>query len=114
MTSAQIIRLGRRKQHLRWVLSDNEGSAPLHEAAFNGHGNVVKVLLTTPGVDVNAADNERAVRAPLHEVALYGHENVVKVLLTTPGVDVIATQNTLHRQDILRSRVNKSRHSSLL
>ncbi|PCD23153.1 hypothetical protein AU210_014676 [Fusarium oxysporum f. sp. radicis-cucumerinum] len=56
-------------------------------AAENGHGDVVKMLLDTGKVDVNAKDTEHG-RTPLLWAAERGHKAVVKMLLDTVKVDV--------------------------
>jgi ankyrin repeat protein len=62
---------------------------PLSLAAWNGHAEVVKLLLGAPGVDVNANDDDG--RTPLLLAAWNGHAQVVKLLLSAPGVDVNAS-----------------------
>lgn len=60
----------------------------LHRAANGGHLEVVKQLLATPGVEVNArGDNDRT---PLHFAARGGRVEVAQQLLAARGVDVNA------------------------
>ncbi|GKU07360.1 unnamed protein product, partial [Fusarium langsethiae] len=65
------------------------GQTPLSWAAGRRHEAVVKMLLDTGKVDVNATDTEYG-RTPLLWAAENGHETVVKMLLDTGKVDVDA------------------------
>ena len=58
---------------------DNDGDTPLHTAARNGYLNVVQVLLSELGADVQACNmhNDTA----LNVAALNGHSNVVTHLV---------------------------------
>lgn len=56
---------------------DSNGWTPLHFAAFNGHKDVVELLLASRA-DVNAKDNEGY--TPLHWAAERGREDVVEFL----------------------------------
>jgi len=68
---------------------DSTGRTPLHFAAYEGHEDVVELLLAH-GADVNAkADNGET---PLHFAARKGYTNVVK-LLWLHGADVDAKDN---------------------
>jgi ankyrin repeat protein len=59
-------------------IQNKDGHTPLHAAAYNGHVEVVKLLLGYKA-DPNAKDKDS--RAPLHWAALNGHVEVVKLLL---------------------------------
>jgi len=69
----------------------DDGRTALASAALNGHAEVVRVLLETPGVDCNAPDKEGA--SPLFLAASKGHTQVVAVLLEHPGVLVEREDN---------------------
>jgi len=60
-------------------------SAPLGEAACNGHEEVVKVLLGRDDIDPNKPDHFG--RTPLWLAASNAHEGVVKVLLERGDVN---------------------------
>ncbi|QLL31453.1 hypothetical protein HG536_0B03160 [Torulaspora globosa] len=59
---------------------DNAGNTALHEAALNGHLDIVK-LLTESGADVNIQSFEMFKDTPLIDASANGHLNVVKYLL---------------------------------
>nr|6C9K_A Chain A, DARP14 - Subunit A with DARPin [synthetic construct]6C9K_B Chain B, DARP14 - Subunit A with DARPin [synthetic construct]6C9K_C Chain C, DARP14 - Subunit A with DARPin [synthetic construct]6C9K_D Chain D, DARP14 - Subunit A with DARPin [synthetic construct]6C9K_I Chain I, DARP14 - Subunit A with DARPin [synthetic construct]6C9K_J Chain J, DARP14 - Subunit A with DARPin [synthetic construct]6C9K_K Chain K, DARP14 - Subunit A with DARPin [synthetic construct]6C9K_L Chain L, DARP14 - len=65
---------------------DDQGSTPLHLAAWIGHPEIVEVLLKH-GADVNARDTDGW--TPLHLAADNGHLEIVEVLLKY-GADVNA------------------------
>jgi ankyrin repeat protein len=50
------------------------GRTPLWEAVSQGHEAVVRQLLASPGINVNAGNKEG--RTPLWEAASRGHESV--------------------------------------
>ncbi len=52
---------------------DNEGRTPLHAAAYNGHKDVVQLLLANKA-DVNAKDAYS--QTPLHEAAVKGYRDI--------------------------------------
>ena len=69
----------------------NNGTTPLHMAAFYGDTESLEVLLKIPGVNVNALEDNRC--TPLHWAATNGnpgHTDCLKLLIVTPGVDVNA------------------------
>ena len=59
----------------------------LFRATVEGNTDMVKSLLSSPGVDVNATD-ERG-NTPLLEAARYGHDDICRVLIAA-GADVKA------------------------
>jgi TonB family protein len=67
-------------KHNRKMVSskDNNGSTPLHLAAWNGHKDIVELLLANKA-DVNAKDTMGF--TPLHRAAINGHKDVVELLL---------------------------------
>jgi alkylhydroperoxidase family enzyme len=58
---------------------DTQGATPLWYAAARGHTDIVRVLLETNAVDVNATTVDK--RTPLFWPAAYGYVEVVKLLL---------------------------------
>ncbi|KAI4087071.1 MAG: hypothetical protein L6R37_008361 [Teloschistes peruensis] len=65
---------------------DSSGDAPLSTAAWNGHGEMTKMLLDK-GADVNAQGGEYG--NALYAASAHGHEQVVNILLDK-GADVNA------------------------
>ncbi|KAI9765621.1 MAG: hypothetical protein M1839_005415 [Geoglossum umbratile] len=61
---------------------------PLHEAAWGGHTEVVKLLIEK-GADINIGSSYKAPHTPLHTAAEEGHYKVVELLLHK-GADVNA------------------------
>lgn len=59
---------------------DNAGNSPLHEAALNGHLDIVKLLLEH-GADINIQSYEMFKDTPLIDASANGHLEVVKLLL---------------------------------
>jgi ankyrin repeat protein len=68
-------------------VTDRYGQPLLHQAASNGHDDVIRLLLSH-GVDVNSTD--QGGRTALHFAAFYGHKSTTKLLLSTPGIDIAA------------------------
>ncbi|OKO97715.1 hypothetical protein PENSUB_9895 [Penicillium subrubescens] len=71
-------------------VTDRYGQPLLHQAASNGHDDVIKLLLGH-GVDVNSTDPGG--HTALHFAAFYGHKSTTKLLLSTPGIDIAASDN---------------------
>jgi ankyrin repeat protein len=68
---------------------DQDGSTPLHCAAWKGHVAVAEVLLVA-GADVNAANqNEHGGTTPLHAAA-HGNQKAVVEVLLRHGADLAA------------------------
>ena len=63
------------------------GSTALYMACQNGHGEVVRLLLATSGIDVNQARTTYG-DTPLFMACQFGHAPVVKLLLTVSGIDI--------------------------
>ncbi|XP_066937511.1 uncharacterized protein [Macrobrachium rosenbergii] len=72
------------------VSSVSEGRTALHEAAEEGRGDIVKLLLES-GANVNAKDNFR--RTALHNAAHNGLVDIMKLLLES-GANVDAKDNS--------------------
>ena len=62
------------------------GATALWMACQNGHGEVVRLLLASSGIDVNQADTTG--RTPFSMACQLGHTPVVKRLLTVSGIDL--------------------------
>ena len=71
------------------TFADFAGETPLHRACYNGHLDVVRVLLEA-GADLHATDNGG--RTPLHRACDNGHLDVVRVLFEA-GADLHATDD---------------------
>jgi hypothetical protein len=71
------------------VKNDWNGSTPLHWAAWNGHIEIVRLLLQN-GAEVNAKD--RWDRTPLHFAAYHGHVDILHLLVEN-GADLEAQTN---------------------
>ncbi len=68
----------------RWMMS------PLNLASFKGHVEVVKLLLTIRGINVN--QNDVYNDYPLIGAVISNHVDVVKLLLNVPGINVNCSQ----------------------
>ncbi|XP_054262267.1 ankyrin-1-like [Macrosteles quadrilineatus] len=62
-------------------LGNESGMTPLHFAAYSGNENVVRLLLNSVGVQVDAATSENGYN-PLHLACFGGHITVVGLLLS--------------------------------
>jgi ankyrin repeat protein len=62
------------------------GRTPLLWAAMGGHKEVVELLLTIDGINLNSVDPEYG-RTPLLWAATNGHKDIVELLLSKGGVD---------------------------
>jgi ankyrin repeat protein len=71
-------------------VTDRYGQPLFHQAASNGHDDVIQLLLSH-GVDVNSTDPGD--RTALHFAAFYGHKSTSKILLSTPGFDIAASDS---------------------
>lgn len=58
---------------------DLEGRTPLHVSAWQGHTEMVALLLTHGRAQVDACDLEN--RTALHSASWQGHSDIVKLLL---------------------------------
>jgi len=69
---------------LNWA--DDGGYFPLFEASFQGHADLVQLLVDTPSIDANKVDGNGW--TAMMTAAYCGHPNVVRVLLAVPGIDL--------------------------
>ncbi len=76
------------KETLNYRNGERYGRTPLVIAAYYNKIESVKLLLSTPGVDVNASSDFGA--TALHFAAHRGHVEVVKLLLAAKGAKVNA------------------------
>lgn len=65
--------------------SQFHGSTALGEAVRRGHENLVKLLLQTPGINVNAGT-----WTPLMTASFQGRNNILKLLLQVPEININA------------------------
>ena len=63
----------------RQSASNNAQVAALFRATREGNTDVVRSLLATPGIDVNATDERGS--TPLLEAARYGHDDICRILI---------------------------------
>lgn len=63
-------------------------TALMYAADYEGHENIVKLLLQHPEINVNVQDADGS--TALIEAADYCHENIVKLLLQVPGININA------------------------
>lgn len=59
--------------------TNNAQVAALFRATREGNTDMVRSLLSSPGVDVNATDERGS--TPLLEAARYGHDNICRILI---------------------------------
>jgi len=64
---------------------DSDGISGLHIAAGRNYGELLELLLSQPGVDVNITDNYNV--TPLMLACGWGHENIVRRLSQANGID---------------------------
>ena len=64
---------------------------PLLMASCYGQAEVVSLLLTAPGIDVNKVDNEG--KTPLYVASWKGHSEVVSLMLAKEGVNMNQAMN---------------------
>lgn len=77
---------------------DNAGNSALHEAALNGHLDIVKLLIEY-GADVNIKSSESCSDTPLIDASANGHLNVVKYLLDHGADPLIANSKGITAYD---------------
>jgi ankyrin repeat protein len=92
------------KQGSNLDLKDSRGITPLSWAARNGHGSVVKLLLTNDTVDLESKD--RCGRTPLLWAMWMGQDAVIKLLLAKNVIDL--DRKVLAKPLVLDSRIDLS------
>ena len=65
------------------------GNTPLYLAAWRGHTECLRLLLTTPGIKVNTISETDI--PPLCAATYQNHSECVRLLLAAPGIDVNGT-----------------------
>lgn len=93
ITPLQLACLLNRPQCVRILLAtpgiDVNAGWPLHDAAMNGHAECVRLLLAvTPAIDVNKGNF-----TPLHYAAMNGHAECVRLLISAPKIRVNKVTN---------------------
>jgi ankyrin repeat protein len=63
-----------------WQDEDNRGMTLLHNAAWEGSVEIVRMLIDAKA-DLNVQDEEDAKCTPLHYAAFNGHEKIVRMLI---------------------------------
>ena len=69
------------------LVMDEQGSTPMHWAAFGGQNHVIQYLLDSPGFSVNERNRNNV--TPLHWAAINGHRDTVD-LLVSRGAEIDA------------------------
>ena len=64
---------------------DPDGYSGLHNAAYHNYGELLELLLSQPGVNVNITNNRN--QTPLMLACMEGHENIVRRLCQVNGID---------------------------
>lgn len=67
-------------------------SCVLHTACRKGLIDMVQLLLDTPGIDINYAEQEHG-NTPMHEAAICGHADIVELLLKQEGININRTNH---------------------
>ena len=74
---------------------DSSGLSGLHIAVMKNYGELLELLLSQPGVDVNITD-DNINRTPLMEACWKGHENNLRRLCQVNGI-----KKASHSEDFL-------------
>ena len=75
------------------------GDTPLSHACCCGHYDVVKVLLSVPGLDINTSDMDLV--SPLHKAIANNHLDVVELLLKQPDIKARSFVYKVNNKSIL-------------
>ena len=77
---------------------DKNGHSALHLACLNNNEDIVKILISVPGIDINLLtkdmtplyylDNEKDTETALHIACIEGNKNIVDLLLSVESIDV--------------------------
>ena len=89
------------KNILNWRFQERYGRTPLVIASYYNRIEAVKILLATPGVDVNSGTDFGA--TSLHFAAHRGHLDVVKLLLADrrTKVNILATGGKMKKNSYM-------------
>jgi len=103
--------------NVNWKGNDYYERSGLHLAAVNNYEELLELLLSQPGVDVNITDKRN--ETPLMVACDRGHENIVRRLCQVNGIDpnirkdggltalhLAASDNRLRNVEILRTLPN--------
>jgi ankyrin repeat protein len=77
------------EHHLDLNAPDSSGSSPLFLASLFGYTDIVRLLLSDPRADVNAAGRRAADLPPIIIACFEGYEDTVRALLGHPGVRLL-------------------------
>ncbi|KAJ5948554.1 hypothetical protein N7454_001861 [Penicillium verhagenii] len=85
------------------------GRTPLFWAVYEGHTEIVRLLLSAPDIDVNMGDTMTGV-SPLFLAAGFdaSHTEIVKLLLDTPDVDVNMTASAIGQSPFIQAALSDS------
>ncbi|MBQ2380130.1 MAG: ankyrin repeat domain-containing protein [Akkermansia sp.] len=75
---------GIKLSHINEINNNHDMYSHLQREACVGHENILDVLLTIPGIDVNKADMNGD--TPLHHAVREGHREIALRLLNAPGI----------------------------
>mmetsp|Transcript_14874 Transcript_14874/g.22880 ORF Transcript_14874/g.22880 Transcript_14874/m.22880 type:complete len:338 (-) Transcript_14874:53-1066(-) len=73
-----------------------DGSTPLHQAAAQGHVDIVKLLVEQSSINVNAI-REKDGATPLYLAAIHGHVRVVQLLVESGKADMTIPTKLVHK-----------------
>ena len=80
-------------------------STPLHAACFQGHLEVVRLLVSQPGIELNTLDIDG--HTPLMVAVEGGHETTVRLLLEKGADPKVKNSKGRMASDIAREQIGK-------